>query len=58
MNKRSYTQRIRHKWQAMVDEGRIDWEDKSLREVFRSVLMTACDIGAICKPWHVSRKVC
>ena len=41
----------------MVEEGRIDWDDKGLREVFRSVLMTTCDIGAITKPWDVSRKV-
>lgn len=41
----------------MVDEGRIDWDDKELREIFRSILMTTCDIGAITKPWDVSRKV-
>jgi hypothetical protein len=41
----------------MVDEGRIDWDDKGLREIFRSILMTTCDIGAITKPWDVSRKV-
>lgn len=48
---------VRHKWFAMVDEGRIDWDDKDLKEIFRSILMTACDIGAITKPWDVSRKV-
>ncbi|XP_060569725.1 dual 3',5'-cyclic-AMP and -GMP phosphodiesterase 11A-like isoform X2 [Ruditapes philippinarum] len=48
---------VREKWFAMVDEGRIDWDDKDLREIFRSILMTTCDIGAITKPWDVSRKV-
>ena len=41
----------------MVDEGHIDWEERELREIFRSILMTTCDIGAITKPWEVSRKV-
>ena len=41
----------------MVDEGHIDWEEKELKEIFRSILMTTCDIGAITKPWDVSRKV-
>lgn len=41
----------------MVDEGHIDWEERELREIFRSILMTTCDIGAITKPWDVSRKV-
>ncbi|KAL4229189.1 Dual 3' [Mactra antiquata] len=48
---------VRNKWFTMVEEGRIDWDDKELREVFRSILMTTCDIGAITKPWEVSRKV-
>ena len=49
--------RVRNKWFAMVDEGHIDWEERELREIFRSILMTTCDIGAITKPWEVSRKV-
>lgn len=49
--------RVRNKWFAMVDEGKIDWDDKELKEIFRSILMTTCDIGAITKPWDVSRKV-
>jgi len=49
--------RVRNKWFAMVDEGKIDWDDKELKEIFRSVLMTTCDIGGITKPWDVSRKV-
>ncbi|KAH3704408.1 hypothetical protein DPMN_079464 [Dreissena polymorpha] len=37
------------------DEGRIDWDDKGLKEIFRSILMTTCDIGAITKPWEKSK---
>ena len=48
---------MRNKWFVMVDEGHIDWEEKELKEIFRSILMTTCDIGAITKPWDVSRKV-
>ena len=29
--------------------------DKSL---FRGLLMTACDLGAITKPWSIQKKVC
>uniref|UniRef100_A0AAY4DCZ5 Phosphodiesterase n=1 Tax=Denticeps clupeoides TaxID=299321 RepID=A0AAY4DCZ5_9TELE len=33
------------------------WEDDGHRELLRSMLMTACDISAITKPWPVQKKV-
>ncbi|XP_039546807.1 cGMP-specific 3',5'-cyclic phosphodiesterase isoform X2 [Pimephales promelas] len=33
------------------------WEDESHRDLLRSMLMTACDISAITKPWPVQKKI-
>ncbi|XP_055456573.1 dual 3',5'-cyclic-AMP and -GMP phosphodiesterase 11A [Psammomys obesus] len=41
----------------LVSKGDYDWSIKSHRDVFRSMLMTACDLGAVTKPWEISRQV-
>ncbi|XP_056156200.1 cGMP-specific 3',5'-cyclic phosphodiesterase [Lampris incognitus] len=33
------------------------WEDEQHRELLRSMLMTACDISAITKPWPVQKRI-
>ncbi|TDG99989.1 hypothetical protein EPR50_G00200230 [Perca flavescens] len=33
------------------------WEDENHRELLRSMLMTACDISAITKPWPVQKRI-
>ncbi|TWW63758.1 cGMP-specific 3',5'-cyclic phosphodiesterase [Takifugu flavidus] len=33
------------------------WEDEQHRDLLRSMLMTACDISAITKPWPVQQRV-
>ncbi|XP_067256403.1 cGMP-specific 3',5'-cyclic phosphodiesterase isoform X1 [Chanodichthys erythropterus] len=33
------------------------WEDEYHRDLLRSMLMTACDISAITKPWPVQKKI-
>ncbi|XP_055083695.1 dual 3',5'-cyclic-AMP and -GMP phosphodiesterase 11A [Periophthalmus magnuspinnatus] len=33
------------------------WTDEGHREVLRSMLMTACDLGAVTRPWKVSKQV-
>ncbi|KAL3837319.1 hypothetical protein ACJMK2_022685 [Sinanodonta woodiana] len=49
---------IRQKFFAMTEQGdSIDWDDRDIKEIFRSILMTTCDIAAITKPWEVSRRV-
>ncbi|BFZ22439.1 hypothetical protein BsWGS_25478 [Bradybaena similaris] len=48
---------IRDKFFAMVESGQKSFEDRESREIFRSILMTSCDIAAISKPWDVQRKV-
>ena len=41
----------------LVRKGDYDWSITSHRDVFRSMLMTACDLGAVTKPWEISRQV-
>ncbi|XP_070593554.1 dual 3',5'-cyclic-AMP and -GMP phosphodiesterase 11A [Erythrolamprus reginae] len=41
----------------LVSKGDYNWNVKYQREVFRSMLMTACDLGAATKPWEISRQV-
>ncbi|KAM9424109.1 cGMP-specific 3',5'-cyclic phosphodiesterase [Pholidichthys leucotaenia] len=33
------------------------WEDEQHRDLLRSMLMTACDISAITKPWPVQKRI-
>ncbi|KAK7910221.1 hypothetical protein WMY93_014905 [Mugilogobius chulae] len=33
------------------------WDDEQHRELLRSMLMTACDISAITKPWPVQKRI-
>ncbi|KAJ8012731.1 hypothetical protein DPEC_G00045930 [Dallia pectoralis] len=41
----------------LVNKGEYNWNVKSHRDMCRSMLMTACDLGAVTKPWEISRKV-
>ncbi|XP_061464364.1 dual 3',5'-cyclic-AMP and -GMP phosphodiesterase 11A [Rhineura floridana] len=41
----------------LVNKGDYNWNVMCQREIFRSMLMTACDLGAATKPWEISRQV-
>nr|XP_006005037.1 PREDICTED: dual 3',5'-cyclic-AMP and -GMP phosphodiesterase 11A [Latimeria chalumnae] len=41
----------------LASKGEYNWNVKSHQEIFRSMLMTACDLGAVTKPWEISRQV-
>ncbi|XP_034069143.1 LOW QUALITY PROTEIN: dual 3',5'-cyclic-AMP and -GMP phosphodiesterase 11A [Gymnodraco acuticeps] len=41
----------------MVNNGEYNWNVKAHRDMCRSMMMTACDLGAVTKPWEISRKV-
>ncbi|XP_033966130.1 dual 3',5'-cyclic-AMP and -GMP phosphodiesterase 11A [Pseudochaenichthys georgianus] len=41
----------------MVSNGEYNWNVKAHRDMCRSMMMTACDLGAVTKPWEISRKV-
>ncbi|XP_032814404.1 dual 3',5'-cyclic-AMP and -GMP phosphodiesterase 11A [Petromyzon marinus] len=47
----------RTKFFELVSMGTHDWNARDQREMLRSMLMTACDLGAVTKPWDISRKV-
>ncbi|XP_061573915.1 dual 3',5'-cyclic-AMP and -GMP phosphodiesterase 11A [Cololabis saira] len=37
--------------------GDFSWTDEGHREALRSMLMTACDLGAVTRPWKISKQV-
>ncbi|XP_068560856.1 dual 3',5'-cyclic-AMP and -GMP phosphodiesterase 11A [Cebidichthys violaceus] len=41
----------------LVCKGEYNWNLKAHRDMCRSMMMTACDLGAVTKPWEISRKV-
>ncbi|XP_061918995.1 LOW QUALITY PROTEIN: dual 3',5'-cyclic-AMP and -GMP phosphodiesterase 11A [Entelurus aequoreus] len=47
----------RSKFFECVLAGRFSWTDEKHREVLRSMLMTACDLGAVTRPWEISKQV-
>ncbi|XP_075465102.1 dual 3',5'-cyclic-AMP and -GMP phosphodiesterase 11A [Ascaphus truei] len=47
----------RNEFFELVSKGDYNWNVKNHRIIFRSMLMTACDLGAATKPWEISRQV-
>ncbi|XP_073768492.1 dual 3',5'-cyclic-AMP and -GMP phosphodiesterase 11A isoform X2 [Danio rerio] len=47
----------RNSFFELVNKGEYNWNVKEHREMCRSMLMTACDLGAVTKPWEISHKV-
>uniref|UniRef100_A0A3B5MQ25 Phosphodiesterase n=1 Tax=Xiphophorus couchianus TaxID=32473 RepID=A0A3B5MQ25_9TELE len=47
----------RTKFFEHVLSGEFSWAVEEHREVLRSMLMTACDLGAVTRPWEVSKQV-
>ncbi|KAM7407410.1 hypothetical protein PAMA_003233 [Pampus argenteus] len=41
----------------LVSKGEYNWNVKAHRDMCRSMMMTACDLGAVTKPWEISCKV-
>ncbi|MCI4374568.1 hypothetical protein PGIGA_G00007680 [Pangasianodon gigas] len=37
--------------------GDFSWSSQEHRDIFRSMLMTACDVGAVTRPWEISKQV-
>ncbi|XP_043922783.1 dual 3',5'-cyclic-AMP and -GMP phosphodiesterase 11A-like [Protopterus annectens] len=40
-----------------VISGEFKWSHEEHREMMRSMLMTACDLGAVTRPWEISKQV-
>ncbi|KAM8933477.1 dual 3',5'-cyclic-AMP and -GMP phosphodiesterase 11A [Pelodytes ibericus] len=47
----------RNEFFELVSKGDYNWNINDHRIIFRSMLMTACDLGAVTKPWEISRQV-
>merc|ERR1719394_416263 len=44
-------------FQQLVEARDTDWSVVSNKEIMTSMLMTACDVAAITKPWHIQQRV-
>lgn len=42
---------------ALLKCGKPDWRISRNRELLRGMMMTACDVSAISKPWKIQRKI-
>lgn len=40
-----------------MQSGEKDWADGNKRDLLRAMMMTACDLSAICKPWRIQKRV-
>ncbi|XP_063707132.1 cGMP-specific 3',5'-cyclic phosphodiesterase [Culicoides brevitarsis] len=47
----------RDKFLELVDDGEFDWQSEEKKELLCGMMMTACDISAIAKPWEVQHKM-
>ncbi|KAM9487751.1 dual 3',5'-cyclic-AMP and -GMP phosphodiesterase 11A [Clarias gariepinus] len=47
----------RTKFFEYVLSGAFTWSIQEHRDIFRSMLMTACDVGAVTRPWEISKQV-
>ncbi|XP_067007873.1 cGMP-specific 3',5'-cyclic phosphodiesterase [Anabrus simplex] len=41
----------------LVENGEFDWQSEGKKELLCGMMMTACDVSAIAKPWEVQHKV-
>ncbi|CAG2069290.1 unnamed protein product, partial [Timema podura] len=41
----------------VVENGEFDWQSEPQKELLCGMMMTACDVSAIAKPWEVQHKI-
>ncbi|KAL7669696.1 hypothetical protein ACOME3_010342 [Neoechinorhynchus agilis] len=44
-------------FRSYVADNAVDWEREGRKKVLRGMLMTACDLAAICRPWNIQEAV-
>lgn len=49
--------RKKDKFAEMVNSGEKQFTEAYKREILRAMMMTACDLSAICKPWRIQKRV-
>uniref|UniRef100_A0A1A9WNF2 Phosphodiesterase n=1 Tax=Glossina brevipalpis TaxID=37001 RepID=A0A1A9WNF2_9MUSC len=47
----------RNAFLEVVDNGEFDWQSEDRKELLCGMMMTACDVSAIAKPWEVQHRV-
>ncbi|KAH0952975.1 hypothetical protein HN011_011017 [Eciton burchellii] len=47
----------RNRFMELIDEGEFDWQSEEKKELLCGMMMTACDVSAIAKPWEVQHRV-
>ncbi|CAH0554948.1 unnamed protein product [Brassicogethes aeneus] len=47
----------RNKFLELIDNGEFDWQSDDKKELLSGMMMTACDVSAIAKPWEVQHRV-
>ncbi|XP_041985200.1 cGMP-specific 3',5'-cyclic phosphodiesterase-like isoform X2 [Aricia agestis] len=45
------------KFLELVENGEFDWQSREKKELLCGMMMTACDVSAIAKPWEVQHRV-
>ena len=49
--------KFRGQFMQLVNENKADWNREYHRDLLRSMMMTACDVAAIAKPWPQQKRV-
>ncbi|XP_076164388.1 phosphodiesterase 6 [Ptiloglossa arizonensis] len=47
----------KNRFKELIDEGEFDWQSEEKKELLCGMMMTACDVSAIAKPWDVQHRV-
>nr|KAF7439472.1 hypothetical protein H0235_001863 [Vespula pensylvanica] len=47
----------KNRFMELIDEGEFDWQSEEKKELLCGMMMTACDVSAIAKPWEVQHRV-
>ncbi|KAL5284780.1 hypothetical protein ACFFRR_006850 [Megaselia abdita] len=47
----------RNSFLELVENGEFDWQSEEKKELLCGMMMTACDVSAIAKPWEVQHRV-
>ena len=42
---------------SLITDGSLSWSNQDHKKLIRGLLMTACDLGAITKPWEIQQKI-
>uniref|UniRef100_A0A182P8X7 Phosphodiesterase n=1 Tax=Anopheles epiroticus TaxID=199890 RepID=A0A182P8X7_9DIPT len=47
----------RNQFLELIENGEFDWQSEEKKEILCGMMMTACDVSAIAKPWEVQHRV-